>query len=58
MFAFKAMIALIELHSVGYSESLMAVLAENFLTAIFIIAALAIGLAVPGLLFYRRKPII
>ncbi|CAM4302240.1 threonine/serine exporter family protein [Vibrio agarivorans] len=58
VFAYKAMISLIELHSLGYSESLMATLTENFLTAIFIIAALAVGLAVPGLLFYRRKPII
>ncbi|MDR9828296.1 threonine/serine exporter family protein [Vibrio sp. FNV 38] len=58
VFAFKAMIALIELNYLGYSEALMSVLSQNFLKAIFIISALAVGLAVPGLLFYRRKPII
>jgi hypothetical protein len=28
------------------------------LRAFFIIAALAVGLAMPGLLFYRRKPVV
>ncbi|MGL6315993.1 threonine/serine exporter family protein [Vibrio sp. WXL103] len=58
VYAFKAMIALIEIQYIGYSEPLMAMLVENFLAAIFIITALAVGLALPGLIFYRRKPIV
>ncbi|UAB69841.1 threonine/serine exporter family protein [Vibrio sp. SCSIO 43132] len=58
VYAFKAMIALVELNSLGYSDALFGALVENFLKAMFIIAGLAIGLAMPGLLFYRRKPIV
>ncbi|TFH91471.1 hypothetical protein ELS82_11395 [Vibrio ouci] len=58
VFAFKAMIALVELNNQGYSPELVAMLMENFLKAMFIIAGLAVGLAMPGLLFYRRKPIV
>lgn len=58
VFAFKAMIALVELNHRGYSPELVAMLMENFLKAMFIIAGLAVGLAMPGLLFYRRKPIV
>lgn len=58
VFAFKAMIALVEINHLGYSPELISILMENFLKAMFIIAGLAIGLAMPGLLFYRRKPIV
>ncbi|MGD8173114.1 threonine/serine exporter family protein [Vibrio sp. TRT 21S02] len=58
VFAFKAMIALVELNHQGYNPELVAMLFENFLKAMFIIAGLAVGLAMPGLLFYRRRPIV
>ncbi|WP_225874265.1 MULTISPECIES: threonine/serine exporter family protein [Vibrio] len=58
VYAFKAMIAVVELSHVGYSPELLAILIDNFLQAIFIIASLAIGLAMPGLLFYRRKSVV
>lgn len=58
VFAFKAMIALVEINHLGYTPELVSVLMENFLKAMFIIAGLAIGLAMPGLLFYRRRPVI
>ncbi|WP_164684230.1 threonine/serine exporter family protein [Vibrio maerlii] len=58
VFAFKAMIAMVEINQLGYQPELIATLMENFLKAMFIIAGLAVGLAVPGLLFYRRKPIV
>ncbi|WP_434762395.1 threonine/serine exporter family protein [Vibrio fortis] len=58
VFAFKAMIAMVEINNIGYTPDLVAMLMENFLKAMFIIAGLAIGLAVPGLLFYRRRPIV
>ncbi len=58
VFAYKAMIAMVEINHLGYTPELLATLLENFLKAMFIIAGLAVGLAVPGLLFYRRKPIV
>ncbi len=58
VFAYKAMIAMVEIHHTGFSVELLAALIENFLQAMFIIAGLAVGLAIPGLLFYRRKPIV
>jgi uncharacterized membrane protein YjjB (DUF3815 family) len=58
VFAFKAMIAVVEMNHLGYTAELLAMFIENFLQAIFIIMGLAVGLAVPGLLFYRRKPIV
>ena len=58
VFAYKAMIAMVEINHIGYSPELVATCMENFLKAMFIIAGLAVGLAVPGLLFYRRRPIV
>jgi uncharacterized membrane protein YjjB (DUF3815 family) len=58
VFAFKAMIALVEINHLGYTPELVTAMAENFLKAMFIISGLAIGLAMPGLLFYRRRPIV
>lgn len=58
VFAFKAMIALVEINQQGFDAMLFSMLIENFLKAMFIIAGLAIGLAIPGLLFYRRRSIV
>lgn len=58
VYAFKAMIALVEMNNTGYSAQLMSVMTENYVRAMFIIAGLAVGLALPGLLFYRKRPLI
>ncbi|OEF22977.1 threonine/serine exporter family protein [Vibrio rumoiensis] len=58
VYAFKAMIAMVEINHKGFEPQLFAMLIENFLQAMFIIAGLAIGLAMPGLLFYRRRPVV
>ncbi|UTV27446.1 threonine/serine exporter family protein [Photobacterium atrarenae] len=58
VFAFKAMIALVEINHRGFSPELWTLLLENVIKAVFIVAALAIGLAMPGLLFYRRRPVV
>lgn len=58
VFAYKAMIAMVEINHLGFTMELFTVLMENFLKAMFIIGGLAVGLAIPGLFFYRRKPII
>lgn len=57
-FAFKAMIAIVEINHRGFSLELWGLMIDNLLKAMFIVAALAIGLAMPGLLFYRRRPVI
>ncbi|WP_434138313.1 threonine/serine exporter family protein [Photobacterium leiognathi] len=58
VFAYKAMIAIVEINHRGFSMELWGLMIENVLKAIFIVAALAIGLAMPGLLFYRRRPVV
>lgn len=58
VFAFKAMIAIVEINHRGFSLELWGLMIDNLLKAMFIVAALAIGLAMPGLLFYRRRPVI
>jgi uncharacterized membrane protein YjjB (DUF3815 family) len=58
VFAYKAMIALVEINHTGYSPELVSTMAENFLKAMFIIVGLALGLALPGMIFYRRKPVV
>ena len=58
VYAYRAMIALVEISQHGYTPELWGSLVANFLKAMFIVAGLAIGLAMPGLLFYRRRPLV
>jgi uncharacterized membrane protein YjjB (DUF3815 family) len=58
VYAFTALLALVEIERKGYSEALLRTAIDNGLKAFFIIAALAVGLALPGLLFYRRRPVV
>ncbi|MEY4489069.1 MAG: hypothetical protein RIQ79_1577 [Verrucomicrobiota bacterium] len=58
VYAFTALLALVEIERKGYSEALLRTAMDNGLRAFFIIAALAVGLALPGLLFYRRRPVV
>ncbi len=53
---YSAMIALVKLSRVGYSPELMAAFVSNFLRASFIIGALSLGLTLPSIWLYRRKP--
>lgn len=54
--AYTAMISAVKISHFGYSEDLMILLLTNFLKASSIVAALSIGLSVPGLWIYRRRP--
>ena len=54
--AYTAMISVVEISHLGYSEALMATLMSNFLKACFIVGALSIGLSLPGLWLYRNRP--
>ncbi|TGB63481.1 MULTISPECIES: threonine/serine exporter [unclassified Escherichia] len=54
--AYTAMISAVKISQLGYSEPLMITLLTNFLTASSIVGALSIGLSVPGLWLYRKRP--
>jgi len=56
--AYTAVIAIVQLSQNGYTEVLFKAAVENGLRTCFAILGLAVGLAMPGLLFYRKKPII
>ncbi|WP_096087672.1 threonine/serine exporter family protein [Agaribacterium haliotis] len=58
VYVYKAMIAIVEINHVGFSIELWKIFAENFITGTSIIAALAVGLALPNLIFYRRRPVV
>ncbi|MFR9720814.1 threonine/serine exporter family protein [Aeromonas diversa] len=57
-YAFKAMIAIVELNINGASIALLQSAVENGLKAIFIVGALSLGLAIPSLVVYRNRPIV
>jgi len=58
VYTFTALLAMVEIERKGYSEALLQTALDNGLKALVIIAALAVGLALPGLLFYRRRPVV
>ncbi len=55
VYAFKAMIALVQINQFGFQPDLISGLAENFLKAMFIIVGLAVGLAMQGYYFIVRS---
>ncbi len=56
VFAYTAMISMVKLAHFGFSNELMVALVTNFLKASFIVGALSIGLSLPGLWLYRKRP--
>ncbi len=56
VYAYKAMISLVELSHLGYSSDLMDIFVTYSLRAAFITGALSIGLSIPGIWLYRRHP--
>ncbi len=54
--AYTAMISAVKISHFGYSEELMITLLTNFLKASSIVGALSIGLSIPGLWLYRKRP--
>lgn len=55
---FTALIAVVEIQRRGVAPELLNTAISSGLQTGFIVAALAVGLALPGLLFYRRKPVV
>ena len=58
VYAYKAMIAIVQIHHYGYSDTLITQMIDYFVKTGFILGALVFGLALPGLLFYRQRPVI
>ena len=56
--AYKAMIAVVQIHHYGFSNALFEQMIASFINTTFILGALVFGLALPGLLFYREKPVV
>ncbi len=56
--AYKAMVSMVQIGYFGFSMPLFVQMMQYFFDAIFIISALVLGLSIPGILFYRRKPIV
>lgn len=56
--AYKAMVSMVQIGYFGFEMSLFIQMMTYFFEAIFIISALVLGLSIPGILFYRRKPIV
>lgn len=54
--AYTAMISAVKIGHFGYNEELMILLLTNFLKASSIVGALSIGLSIPGLWIYRKRP--
>ncbi|MGC7588926.1 threonine/serine exporter family protein [Bisgaard Taxon 46] len=58
VYAYKAMLTVVQVHNEGWSHELTIQLFDNFIKTGFILGALVFGLALPGLLFYRQKPVV
>lgn len=56
--AYKAMVSLVQLGYFGFTLPMFTQMMTYFFEAIFVISALVLGLSIPGILFYRRKPIV
>ena len=54
--AYTAMISAVKISHFGYSEEMMITMLSNFLKASSIVGALSIGLSIPGLWLYRKRP--
>ncbi|MDO5651540.1 MAG: threonine/serine exporter family protein [Moraxella sp.] len=56
--AYKAMVSMVQIGYFGFGIELFTLMMSYFFEAIFVISALVLGLSIPGILFYRRKPIV
>jgi uncharacterized membrane protein YjjB (DUF3815 family) len=55
---YTALLALSEIQQEGLTTRLLTTAITSALDATFVVAALAVGLAVPGLFVFRRKPVV
>jgi len=55
---FTALIAIMEMQRTSMTPALLATALNSGLRTAMIVAALAVGLAVPGLFLYRKRPVV
>ncbi|QLB13607.1 uncharacterized membrane protein YjjB (DUF3815 family) [Bisgaardia hudsonensis] len=58
VYAYKAMIAIVQIHHYGFSDPLFVDMIDYFIKTGFILGAIAFGLSLPGMLFYRQRPVV
>lgn len=56
--AYTALLAVVQMNQKGYNDALLKTAVQSGLQTCFIVSALAVGLAMPGLLLYRRRPVV
>lgn len=56
--AYKAMVTMVQIGYFGFGMELFVLMMTYFFEALFVISALVLGLSIPGILFYRKKPIV
>lgn len=56
--AYTTVLAVVQISQKGFSDALWQMAVQNGLRTVFIVSALAVGLAAPGLLLYRRRPVV
>ncbi|HGJ5884577.1 threonine/serine exporter [Arsenophonus sp.] len=54
--AYIAMISLVKIAHLGYNAELLETLVTHFIKTLFIVGALSVGLSIPGLWLYRKRP--
>ncbi|PNK61907.1 threonine/serine exporter family protein [Psychrobacter sp. FDAARGOS_221] len=56
--AYKAMVSMVQIGYFGFSDALFSQMMTYLFEALFVTSGLVLGLSIPGLLFYRRRPIV
>ncbi|WP_386692454.1 MULTISPECIES: threonine/serine exporter family protein [unclassified Lonepinella] len=58
IYAYKAMIAIVQINYQGYTPELYEHMINDFIKTGFLLGALVFGLALPRLMFYRNTPVV
>ena len=56
--AYTAVLAIVQMNQKGFTDDLFRTALQSGLRTFFVVGALSVGLAAPGLLLYRRRPIV
>lgn len=56
--AYKAMVSMVQIGYFGFSDALFSQMMIYLFEALFVTSGLVLGISIPGLLFYRRRPIV
>ena len=56
--AYQAIVSMVQIGYFGFSDELFSQMMIYFFEALFVTSGLVLGLSIPGLFFYRRRPIV